>query len=78
MRSYLEMAGHNVLEAQRRRRRSRSFEALHIDLAIVSANLPGNGEVLEPTRKKTSEAHIPVMGLADERGEISPEMAREI
>jgi len=30
--------------------------------------------VLAQLRKRTSEAHIPLIGLADERAEVSPEI----
>ena len=43
----------------------------------MSANLPGNGAMLEQIRRKTNETHIPVMGLADDRGEASPDAARK-
>jgi two-component system chemotaxis sensor kinase CheA len=77
VRSYLEMAGHNVLEANGAEEALEKLEVNHIDLAIVSANLPGNGSVLEQIRRKTNEAPIPVMGLADDRGDASPEAARK-
>ena len=76
VRSYLEMAGHDVLEASDVEEAIEKLDCNHIDLAIVSANLPGNGAVLEQIRRKTREFHIPVMGLADDRGEISEEIAR--
>ena len=75
VRSYLEMAGHDVLEASGADEALEKLEQSHVDLAIVSANLPGNGIVLEQIRKKTREANIPVMGLADDRGEISEAIA---
>ena len=56
-------------------RRWRSSKAATSTSTIVSANLPGNGAVLEHIRKKTNEAHIPVMGLADDRGDTSPDAA---
>ena len=77
VRSYLEMAGHNVAEASGADEALDKLEHSHFDLAIVSANLPGNGEVLAQIRKKTEEAQIPVMGLADDRGEASPEAAQK-
>jgi two-component system chemotaxis sensor kinase CheA len=75
VRSYLEMAGHEVLEANGAEEALEKLEGNRIDLAIVSANLPGNGVVLEQIRKKTRAANIPVMGLADDRGEISEAIA---
>ena len=75
VRSYLEMAGHNVIEANGVDEALEKLESCTIDLTIVSANLPGNGAVLERIRKKTNEAHIPVMGLADDRGDTSPDAA---
>ncbi len=77
VRSYLEMAGHNVVEANGADEALEKLDGNHIDLAIVSANLPGNGAALEQIRRKTDEAHIPVMGLADERGDASPEAAEK-
>ncbi len=77
VRSYLEMAGHNVIEANGVDEALEKLEGGHIDLTIVSANLPGNGAVLERIRNKTNEAHIPVMGLADDRGDTSPDAARK-
>ena len=77
VRSYLEMAGHNVVEANGADEALEKLDCNHIDLAIVSANLPGNGAVLEQIRKKTNETHIPVMGLADDRGDTSSEAARK-
>ena len=58
-------------------KRWRSSKAITSTSTIVSANLPGNGAVLERIRKKTNEAHIPVMGLADDRGDTSPDAARK-
>jgi two-component system chemotaxis sensor kinase CheA len=75
VRSYLEMAGHNVIEANGAAEALEKLDCNHFNLAIVSANLPGNGAVLEQIRKRTNEAHIPVMGLADDRGETSPAAA---
>ncbi len=77
VRSYLEMAGHNVVEANGAAEALEKLDCNHIDLAIVSANLPGNGAVLEQIRKKTNETHIPVMGLADDRGETSSDAAQK-
>ena len=77
VRSYLEMAGHSVVEANGADEALEKLENAHFDLAIVSANLPGNGAVLQKIRVKTNEAHIPMMGLADDRGEASPEAAEK-
>jgi len=75
VRSYLEMAGHDVLDASDADEALEKLEHGHVDLAIVSANLPGNGAVLERIRKKTREIKVPVMGLADDRGEVSDAIA---
>ncbi len=77
VRSYLEMAGHNVVEAGGADEALEKLDGNQVDLVIVSANLPGNGAVLEMIRRKTSETHTPVMGLADDRGEASPDAARK-
>jgi two-component system chemotaxis sensor kinase CheA len=74
VRSYLEMAGHQVHEARDSAEALEKLQRLRVQLALVSANLPGNGKVLAQLRKRTSEAHIPLIGLADERAEVSPEM----
>ncbi len=52
IRSYLEMAGHNVVEAGGVEEALEKLESGHIDLTIVSANLPGNGAVLERIREQ--------------------------
>jgi CheY-like chemotaxis protein len=77
VRSYLEMAGHNVVEASGADEALEKLDGNQVDLVIVSANLPGNGAVLEMIRRKTNETHTPVMGLADDRGEASPDAARK-
>ncbi len=55
VRSYLEMAGHEVVEANGAEEALEKLEGNRIDLAIVCANLPSNGVVLEQIRKKTRE-----------------------
>jgi two-component system chemotaxis sensor kinase CheA len=67
VRGYLEMAGHHVLEATGATDAMEKLEGNHVDLAIVSANLPSNGAGLAQLRAKTSQIHIPVMGLDDDR-----------
>ena len=54
---------------------ARSTTSIRPQLAMVSANFPGNGAMLEQLRKRTNEAHIPLIGLADERAEISSQLA---
>ncbi len=76
VRSYLEMAGHDVQEANGLEEALEKLDCSHVDLAIVSTNLAGNGAALEQIRKKTREFHIPVMGLTDDRGEISEEVTQ--
>ena len=77
VRSYLEIAGHQVFEAAGATEAIDKLDHHQIDVAIVSANLPGNGAVLAQIRKRTSETHIPILGLADERGEKSPDAAQK-
>ncbi|HUA33618.1 MAG TPA: hybrid sensor histidine kinase/response regulator [Candidatus Binataceae bacterium] len=77
VRSYLEMAGHQVFEASGAAEAIEKLDHNQIDVAIVSANLPGNGPVFAQIRKRTSETHIPILGLADERGEKSAEAAQK-
>jgi two-component system, chemotaxis family, sensor kinase CheA len=77
VRSYLEMAGHHVVEAVGADEAIAKLDRTHVDLALVSANLPGNGAVLAQIRKRTNEARIAIVGLADERGNASAEAAQK-
>lgn len=77
VRSYLETAGHQVFEASNGAEALEKFEYCRVQLAIVSANLPGNGAVFEQIRRRTRDVCIPLIGLLDERGAIAPEMARK-
>ncbi len=76
VRSYLETAGHQVFEARNAAEALHKLERHRVQLTLVSANLPGNGVVLEQIRAKTREAGIPLIGLADERAEIGSETAQ--
>jgi two-component system chemotaxis sensor kinase CheA len=69
---YLQMAGHQVYEAGGEEEAFAKLERFPIQIALVSANLPGNAQVLDQLRRQTSAAGIAVIGLADDRAEISP------
>jgi two-component system chemotaxis sensor kinase CheA len=75
VRSYLEMAGHKVFEAGNAAEAIDRFAHYQIRIAMVSANLPGNGAVFEQIRKRASDSGVALIGLVDDRGEISPETA---
>jgi two-component system chemotaxis sensor kinase CheA len=73
---YLEMAGHRVHQAAGEDEALAKLERFPIQVATVSTNLPGNGRVLAQLRRQTREGGIALIGLADDRGELSPDTAR--
>jgi CheY-like chemotaxis protein len=73
---YLELAGHKVYEAGAESEALAKVAHCPIRVAMVSANLPGNGQVFKRLRRRTREAGIALIGLADDCGEISPDSIR--
>ena len=72
---YLEMAGHRVYQAGAEDEALAKLERFPIQVATVSTNLPGNGQVFAQLRRQTRQAGIALIGLADDRGELLPDAA---
>ena len=73
VRSSLEMAGYNVIEAADATQALHELERREIDVVAASLDLPGAGgfDFLERMRKVPTLAGIPALGLAD-RGDEKP------
>jgi len=75
VRSYLELAGYQVYEARTGVEALQQLDRVVIDIALISANLPGNGAMRDQVRERTRDLGIALVGLADARGELSPASA---
>ena len=66
MRSYLEIAGHRVIEAADSREALAKLAAGAVDIVVTSLDLPDRGafELLDSIRKMPALRHIPVVALA--------------
>lgn len=77
VRSYLEMAGHRVVEAADSQEAWDALDRLSVDVVAVSLALPEGGAraLIEKMRGQPKYAHIPALGLASSDEEASQNAA---